>query len=218
MSNIHAVIFDLGGVLLRHPKSPNTVLLSSIFKQPYQKIHAFYEKTKNDLLCGNNNIDTFLLLYCNKYKSTLTTDQIKDMWKKQYRILRSADSTMISILKDLKGHTIRCVLSNNTPLNYEANKEDGIFDYFEKEFISFRMGVCKPDRKIYEKTIAALSIPPSAILFIDDKQENLKPAKELGMNTYHFDILKDNPVQLRRFLTNNGVFENIITSTYENNG
>ena len=41
----------------------------------------------------------------------------------------------------------------------------------------------KPERRIYDYTLSALSVKPSETVFLDDLGVNLKIAKELGMRT-----------------------------------
>ena len=39
----------------------------------------------------------------------------------------------------------------------------------------------KPDRKIFERAIAAANRPAEALFFIDDREENIVAARQLGM-------------------------------------
>jgi FMN phosphatase YigB (HAD superfamily) len=44
----------------------------------------------------------------------------------------------------------------------------------------------KPDRKIYEAAIAAAGHPADELLFIDDREENIRGAEELGIRAHQF--------------------------------
>jgi len=57
-------------------------------------------------------------------------------------------------------------------------------DYFDKAYLSFEMGVCKPDKLIFEKMIADAKIIPNQCLFLDDGIKNIETAKVLGFHTY----------------------------------
>lgn len=59
----------------------------------------------------------------------------------------------------------------------------GIFDAF---FSSCWLGVAKPARRAYQLALALSQADPAASVFIDDRVENLEPARELGMSTIHF--------------------------------
>ncbi|NMC35971.1 HAD-IA family hydrolase [Candidatus Beckwithbacteria bacterium] len=47
--------------------------------------------------------------------------------------------------------------------------------------------VMKPDMTIYKKAAELASCPPQHILFIDDLEKNLQPARDLGWQTVCFD-------------------------------
>jgi putative hydrolase of the HAD superfamily len=54
------------------------------------------------------------------------------------------------------------------------------FDCFVE---SFRVGMRKPERRIYELVCRELNVPAAAAVFLDDFGTNLKPARALGMTT-----------------------------------
>lgn len=43
------------------------------------------------------------------------------------------------------------------------------------------MGLAKPDLQIYIEVLRRLELPSLACVFVDDRPENLTPARELGM-------------------------------------
>jgi putative hydrolase of the HAD superfamily len=52
---------------------------------------------------------------------------------------------------------------------------------FDVHVISGQVGVRKPERAIFERGIEALGVAPELIVFVDDFDENLPPARALGM-------------------------------------
>lgn len=58
-----------------------------------------------------------------------------------------------------------------------------IFDDFDHVIESSKVGVRKPEPRIYEMMLEALTLPAAACIFIDDLGVNLKPAREMGMTT-----------------------------------
>ncbi len=57
---------------------------------------------------------------------------------------------------------------------------------FDRRYISGHMGVTKPASRIYEMVEADCGLPPSALLFADDRQENLDAAEARGWRTHLF--------------------------------
>ena len=51
---------------------------------------------------------------------------------------------------------------------------------------SSKVGFRKPEKQIYKHVLEVLKVNAKEILFIDDLGINLKPAKELGFQTYKF--------------------------------
>lgn len=72
---------------------------------------------------------------------------------------------------------------------------------FNLALSSCYLGLRKPDRPIYNKAIDILGRKPNRILFIDDREENLATAREVGMAA----LLYTGAAQLRRDLTELGV-------------
>ncbi|MFD7551449.1 HAD-IA family hydrolase [Streptomyces sp. NPDC059816] len=51
--------------------------------------------------------------------------------------------------------------------------------------LSEQHGMRKPEPAIYELTLCLLGLPPVECVFVDDNEENLAPARALGMTTVH---------------------------------
>ena len=64
-------------------------------------------------------------------------------------------------------------------------------DYFLKAYLSFEMGVCKPDKLIFEKMIEDANLIPKQCLFLDDGIKNIEMAQSLGFQTYHVKPQED---------------------------
>ncbi len=88
------------------------------------------------------------------------------------------------------------LFSNQLPVHAEICEENGWFSYFDKVFLSFKLGFRKPDPKSYESVLKKLNIKPSDAVFIDDKEKNVQSAVKLGMR----GVLFKNSAQLARDL------------------
>jgi HAD superfamily hydrolase (TIGR01509 family) len=60
---------------------------------------------------------------------------------------------------------------------YEGNPVAGAFEF---RFLSFELGMVKPDREIFEEVAARLAVPPERILFLDDNAANVTAAEATG--------------------------------------
>ena len=54
---------------------------------------------------------------------------------------------------------------------------------FDHVIESAKIGLRKPDPRIYRMMVAALGVDPRACVYLDDLGVNLKPARDMGMTT-----------------------------------
>ena len=65
-------------------------------------------------------------------------------------------------------------------------------------FLSYEMGMLKPDTEAFEYVIRELDIMPDRIAFFDDLETNVKTAKQVGMNSFVTKGLPELQDQLRQ--------------------
>lgn len=58
---------------------------------------------------------------------------------------------------------------------------------FDRRYVSGHMGVIKPDPEIYRMVEADCALPPDALLFTDDRQDNVDVARARGWRTHLFE-------------------------------
>ncbi len=83
--------------------------------------------------------------------------------------------------------------TNEAHADYVRQNYD-VFRHFGQHVLSYQVGSLKPDPRMLECAIKAADRPPEAMLFIDDRQENIQAGDALGLQTHRFRslaILKD---------------------------
>src|SRR3989344_7570890 len=93
------------------------------------------------------------------------------------------------------------ILSDQWYLSKEALIPATKIEKFDIRIISCDIGIRKPDLKIYRLLIKRIKLKPEEILFIDNQEWNIKPAKKLGIKT----ILYRNNKQLIGELKKNAI-------------
>ena len=58
---------------------------------------------------------------------------------------------------------------------------------FDRLYVSGRMGVIKPDPRIYQMVEEDCGLPPSSLLFTDDRADNITAAARRGWRTHQFE-------------------------------
>lgn len=83
-------------------------------------------------------------------------------------------------------------ITNNAPIGKGASMTDddakakelaAVFDQFDHLIESSKLGIRKPDPRIYALMCEALDVDPKACVYLDDLGINLKPARAMGMET-----------------------------------
>jgi putative hydrolase of the HAD superfamily len=78
-----------------------------------------------------------------------------------------------------------CVTNNIAPIHDGDGWAGAVAldELFDVVIESSKVGVRKPDARIYELACEALGVEPPEVVFLDDLGVNLKPARAMGMQT-----------------------------------
>ena len=102
---------------------------------------------------------------------------------------------------------IRCHIRSNQQALRARHMSEGLNyrSLFDTEFYSCFVGAAKPKIRFFENVVAQLGCGASAVLFLDDRAENVEAAKQAGLNAAVF-FGADGALSLRRQLAGFGVF------------
>ena len=75
------------------------------------------------------------------------------------------------------------LVTNNFTLGESRQELQEILALYHVVIESFKVGLRKPDPRIYELACDALGVVPEGTVFLDDLGINLKPARAMGMTT-----------------------------------
>jgi 2-haloacid dehalogenase len=95
----------------------------------------------------------------------------------------------IALLRALRAKGVPVFsLTNFGSYSYEeARAKLDFLSEFDREYVSGRMGVVKPDPQIYAMVEADSGVAPERLLFADDKAENIVAAARRGWRTHQFE-------------------------------
>lgn len=74
-------------------------------------------------------------------------------------------------------------LTNNVTGEFGRPEIEAVMQRFDVVVESSKLGVRKPEPRIYEIACELLGVAPDECVFLDDLGINLKPAKAMGMTT-----------------------------------
>lgn len=99
------------------------------------------------------------------------------------------------------------LLSNTNDIHIEFVKEqmgmekfNRFKNVFEVFYLSYEMGMRKPDTEIFEFVLNDVDLIASETLFVDDTQENTDAAARLGIKTWNLQVGKEDITQLKSHL------------------
>src|SRR5271154_7278750 len=96
---------------------------------------------------------------------------------------------MVEALRRVKAKFRTGCITNNLPANSIGSQSGRalyvaeVMALFDHVIESARIGLRKPDPRIYRMMVDALGVDPKACVYLDDLGVNLKPAREMGMTT-----------------------------------
>jgi putative hydrolase of the HAD superfamily len=187
---IEAVIWDFGGVLTTSPFEafarfeaehglPMDIIRRTNAANHLENAWAKFERAEVD-------IEAFDQLFA--IESLALGSEVRG---KAVLPLLSGDlrPEMVEALQRMKARFKTGCITNNLPAN-SIGSQGGrslyvaeVMALFDHVIESAKIGLRKPDPRIYRMMIEALDVDPKRCVYLDDLGVNLKPAREMGMTT-----------------------------------
>ncbi|MFD0315399.1 HAD family hydrolase [Streptomyces flavalbus] len=123
-------------------------------------------------------------------------DQALDLARTLAHLPFHADETVVALLRAARAHVPLVLLTNATLQLEEDLASLGLTDLADAVVSSARVGLAKPDARIFALAAERAGARPERCLFVDDTRENVEAAVGLGMRGVHFRT----PEDLRRAL------------------
>ncbi|WP_199580611.1 HAD-IA family hydrolase [Bradyrhizobium sp. MOS003] len=187
---IEAVIFDFGGVLTSSPFEafarfeterglPVDIIRRTNAANHLENAWAKFERAEID-------IDTFDELFATESLALGAEVRGRDVLPLLQGHLRPE---MVEALKRIKAQFKTGCITNNLPANAIGSMTGRslyiaeVMVFFDHVIESAKIGLRKPDPRIYRLMVETLKVDPNNCVYLDDLGVNLKPAREMGMTT-----------------------------------
>jgi epoxide hydrolase-like predicted phosphatase len=183
---IQAVIFDLGGVLVRtEDRTPRTSLA--------ERLGLTYIEL-GELVFDSQSSHQAM-------RGEITTEEHWDTVRKKLGLSKEEyprvplefwggdklDEDLVNYLRGLRPQYKTALLSNAWDDLRQMIEEVWDFaDAFDQIVISAEVGMVKPEPPIYEMVVADLDVKPGEAVFVDDFPENVAGAKAVGLEAIQF--------------------------------
>ena len=188
-----AVLWDFGGVILSSPFEafnryeqeaglPKDFIRGINTRNPHANAWAKMERSEVSL-------DGFVALF---EQEALDLGHRLDGWRILQALSGDIRPQMVEALRRCKAvFRVACITNNmksgegpgmaRSPEKVKAVAE--IMTLFEHVIESSKLGMRKPDPRIYRHACDLIGVAPDRCIYLDDLGINLKPAREMGMRT-----------------------------------
>lgn len=181
-----AVIFDLGGVLVRTEDHAPRRKWESRLGLSQGELHdrVFFSEVARLATLGRAQTDDVWDDLAREFNlATHERDALaRDFWSGD-----RLDADLVAFIAALRPAAATAILSNAWPDAREVfTHRLGLARAFDTMVISAEEGLAKPDERLYEVTLARLDTPAGAAVFVDDVLANVEAARGVGLAGVHF--------------------------------
>lgn len=201
---IRAVIFDVGGVLVRTIDHSGRRAWESRLALPTGGAEAIVFNSLMGQRAQRGEISDADLW--NWVGQRLQLGNQLEAFRQAFWQGDAVDEELMKLIRLLRPHYQTAIISNATDALYETlTNRHPIADAFDLIVGSAYERVMKPEPVIYERALSRLGRRPEEAVFIDDNPPNVAAARQLGMAGIEFSPNTDVAERLRRFgVTING--------------
>lgn len=166
-----------------------------LFKEKYIEYHYITQRKVVNL---EEEYQMFYEFYDNIFSNINYNDYKKEISHNiAYNLTYESDKyifyeNILDELKKLKEEYVLLLLSDNWPCAIRIMEEKGIYDYFDKIYISSIYGCEKSDRVFFDYPINDYNIKLGEAIFIDDNEKLLDIAHDKGLDVRLMD--RDNKI------------------------
>lgn len=204
MQNRNIYLFDLGGVIfhLNYQKTYKAFeqILGMTHQQFFNQFHqpAFFDQHERGEISDESFLQNFKDL-----NPHLNHQEIINAWN---AMLIGIPEENLDFMQQLSQNADLYLLSNTNNLHWEKvqelldekNQTKRFNNCFKNVFLSFELGMRKPEARIYQHCLSKIGVDAQDITFIDDNYHNIAQAKNCGINAKLYP--PNNPLLTEDFL------------------
>jgi len=196
---IKAIFFDLGDTVFhpdwrgRDKEVMKKTGVSVLWNKEMEKIHP-------DVSKGKRPLEDMFKLAMREQNRFVEMNFLVKVFRESYAKHSPIDFRMIGLVKKLRKKYNVFALSNTSKLRSSVDRKRGLFNNFDRVFLSCDIGMLKPDKRIYYYVLRKTGFKSKEVLFIDNDKKNIASAKKVGMNVILFRNDRDLFKRLNKLL------------------
>ena len=190
---IKAVIFDVGGVLLRTEDLAPREKWAKRFKMGVWDFadEVFNSEAANKATLGLMDEGAAWLAAQQRFH---VLDSEMAQFRRDFFAGDRWDESLLDWIISLRGKYRTAILSNAwLSARKFFERQAKVVQAFEEIIISAEEGLRKPQEEIYRRVVNRLNVLPREAVFVDDVVENVEAAKRMGLEAVQFKVGLDIP-------------------------
>jgi putative hydrolase of the HAD superfamily len=187
---------DIGGVLITNPWTLIAKQLSNEYRINRQIVHDRLLVLTDAFDKNQLTLRAFHRHLSNSFAKPIPYRHFEQLVVSSS--LRKVPAVWNSV-RDLKNSaeiSVFAISNISKPVWNSLQRKYGIASLFDNAILSYRVGVTKPDQRIFRFALGETKSRPQECVLLDDSAGNISVAKAMGLKTYR----AKNPKETTRFL------------------
>ncbi|GAB3585452.1 HAD family phosphatase [Leifsonia lichenia] len=186
------IVFDYGEVISTTPSEADREHLAGLAGGDADVFWPAYWRHRDALDQGTMSIQQYWRGIERELGEQWGDAKIHRLWLADFRSWLSIDHDTLDVLVDLHDGGTRMALLSNAGRDFGSYFRHGTLgDLFEQVFVSGELGTIKPSADIFEHVMRELGVGPAQMVFIDNKEINVRGAEALGIAGHVFTSASD---------------------------
>lgn len=183
------ILLDMDGLVIKRDKV-FSIRISEKLNISINEVLPFFKNEFQLCLVGKADLKKELKKYVTKWGWSLSIDELLKFW---FEGEQEVNEQLLIKVSELRKNGLKIYLATNNEkyrVDYLWNTI-GLKSYFDGIFSSAEIGLKKPDPEFYIKVLSLLKTTPDSVIFMDDDEENVSSAKEVGMEARLYSGISD---------------------------
>lgn len=180
-------IFDVGQVCYPYTLAPLNSCLKDLAadKKVFAERGGVFAFDYKPFMKGQRTFEAFCEDLCRHCGVDYSAQVARVIDEAMHKGVGAFFEETLAVMDDLRGRGVEiCLLSNALPNLCDTAARLVAPD---KAFVSYKLGLLKPDVEIFKTVLRRLGAVPRTALMVDDKAENIAAAKNAGMRGIVFN-------------------------------
>jgi putative hydrolase of the HAD superfamily len=187
-----AIIFDYGNVLSQSQPVADVEAMAAILDIPVSAFTNLYWRFRVDYDAARLEADAYWQTVARTVSRSVDARQISNLVEIDSRSWSHPAPGMPQWARQLRDAGFKTALLSNMPVTVRDYIVQGSWlPEFDSMTFSCDVRICKPALEIYRDCLDKLDVKPADVLFLDDKEANIRAAEALGLNAVLFTNVRN---------------------------